>query len=138
MKKTPFLFILPVVFSGCILPIPHTRTHAPAISGTVVSEKTWNPVQNAVVEDVLFGVKTTTDKLGRFSLPPVVRWHGAYCVSPISMSLFPSFDVAWPKRAVLIRYGGNREIRVVIESNVGGNIVIPVDCGISQTFPTAR
>ena len=129
MEKFLWAFCLSVVFSGCILPIPHTRTHAPAISGTIISEKTRNPVQNAVVKDVLFGVETTTDQLGRFSLPRVKRWHGAYFVGPISLSLFPSFDVAWPKRSVLIRYGGDREIRVVIESNVGEKTVIPVDCG---------
>ncbi len=128
MEKFLWAFCLSVVFSGCILPIPHTRTHAPAISGTVISEKTRNPVQNAVVKDVLFGVETTTDQLGRFSLPGVKRWHGAYFVGPISLSLFPSFDVAWPKRSVLIRYGCDRENHVIFEGNVSDGVIIAIDC----------
>ena len=88
-----------VLVSGClIVPIPHSRTWAPAREGLVVNAKTGAPVANARVSSLHEkGGSTRTDGKGHFRLPPAKSWHGAYmCAIPISFSLFPTLDM--PRR----------------------------------------
>ena len=91
--------LLLVFGAGClILPIPHSRTWAPAREGLVVNAKTGTPVANAQVSSLHEkGGSTRTDGEGHFRLPPAKSWHGAYmCAIPISFSLFPTLDM--PRR----------------------------------------
>jgi hypothetical protein len=91
--------LLLVFGAGClILPIPHSRTWAPAREGLVVNAKTGTPVANAQVSSLHEkGGSTRTDCKGHFRLPPAKSWHGAYmCAIPISFSLFPTLDM--PRR----------------------------------------
>ena len=88
--------LLLVFGSGClILPIPHSRTWAPAREGLVVNAKTGTPVANAQVSSLhAKGGSTRTDCKGHFRLPPAKSWHGAYmCAIPVSFSLFPTLDM---------------------------------------------
>ena len=115
MKCIAWVSLFAIWASGCILPIPHKRTHAPAISGVVVSKRSMKPIPNIIVKDDRFGVQTETDESGLFSLPSVRQWHGAYFISPISLSLFPAFDMAPRNRLVRICHGIGREMDAVIE-----------------------
>ena len=120
-------FVFSIVFSGClILPIPHTRTHAPEVSGVVIFENTQKPVPNAVVEDVSYDIQTLTDSEGRFVLPAVKGWHGAYCVSPISQSLFPGLDISPWHRSLRIKYGANRTVDFIAEGKKEAVVTIPM------------
>ena len=112
-----WVLVISLCAAGCILPIPHKRTHAPAISGTVVSSETLKPMADVIILDAKFHVQTKTDANGHFSLPRIKRWHGAYLVSPITMSLFPSFDIAFPQREVCISYGRGQEMVVSVDSD---------------------
>ena len=88
-----------VLGSGClIVPIPHSRTWAPAREGLVVNAKTGAPVANAQVSSLHDkGGSTRTDGKGHFRLSPAKSWHGAYlCAIPLSFSLFPTLDM--PRR----------------------------------------
>ncbi|MCT4603765.1 MAG: hypothetical protein N4A59_12820 [Marinifilum sp.] len=76
--------------------MPHRRLHSYGAKSRIVDALTNEPVDNAVVfttHDSPCIVKTNTN--GEFSLEPEYGWHGAYFLSPISRSLFPSFDLAW-------------------------------------------
>ena len=130
MKKLSCLWVLAISLSasGCILPIPHKRTHAPAISGTVVSSETREPLANVLILDFNFRVQTKTDANGYFSLPRIRRWHGAYLISPICMSLFPSFDIGSQKREVRICYRQGQDIVVSVDGNTGQCDFIYVSC----------
>jgi hypothetical protein len=97
--KTAFVLCCLALVSctaGClIVPIPHSRTWAPAREGLVINAKTGTPVANAQVSSLHEkGGSTRTDGKGHFRLPPAKSWHGAYmCAIPISFSLFPTLDM---------------------------------------------
>lgn len=87
------LCLYSILFSGCILPIPHKRLSQPALDGIVVDCNTFRPVSNAVVSvsfdnDVV--ETTTTDDLGRWEILEKHTWHGAFLFAiPMSYSIFP-------------------------------------------------
>ena len=79
---------------GClIIPVPHTRLHAYGVKGRIVDED-GKPIVNAsVVNEQAPKKKAISDVDGYFKLSPVRGWHGAYFIGPISLSMFPGFDV---------------------------------------------
>lgn len=83
--------------SGCIMPIPHRRLHAYGVRGSVVDAQSCEPIPSAVVArgtNMLESVACTPS--GEFEIKPIHGWHGAYFIGPISLSLFPGFDIAAP------------------------------------------
>ena len=99
MKKTRFIpfLLLTTLLSGCILPIPHRRLHAYGVRGSVVDSQTRDPIAGAMISrgpDCLGSVES--DISGSFEIRPIHGWHGAYFVGPISLSLFPGFDMTAP------------------------------------------
>lgn len=81
--------------AGCLLPVPHRRLHTHGLIARVVDEKTGIPVRQALVSNPERSrVLSVSDSNGHFIIPRQYGWHAAYCISPISYSLFPKFDFA--------------------------------------------
>ena len=82
-----------VLFSGCILPVPHKRLSQCGLEGVVVDFNTCQPISNAVVSvsfDNNVVETTTTDDLGRWKISEKHTWHGAFLFAiPMSYSIFP-------------------------------------------------
>ena len=106
MKEIASILTL-LLCAGCIMPIPHRRVHAYGVDGRVVDALALNPLTNAVVSTrFMRKQECRTDSNGQFAIRPVYGWHGAYLISPISLSLFPSWDVTFPERDIVITAPG--------------------------------
>jgi hypothetical protein len=99
MKRTHVIALLPLMLiaSGCIVPIPHRRLHAYGVRGSVVDARSNEPIPTAIVaRGTNLHESVTCNASGEFEIKPVHGWHGAYLIGPISLSLFPGFDIAAP------------------------------------------
>jgi hypothetical protein len=103
MKRAYIIAILPLVLfvSGCIMPIPHRRLHAYGVHGSVVCAESKEAIPDAVVAlGTNLNASVACDAAGRFEIKPIHGWHGAYFIGPISLSLFPGFDMTFPHATV--------------------------------------
>ena len=93
--------------ASCVVPFPHTRIHAPARKGRVVADDGHTPVAGAVVTSLENGKQCTTDADGRFSLPAVKGWHGAWLFSPpLTYSIWPFRDMDGQAHRIRIESDG--------------------------------
>ena len=84
--------------SGCIIPIPHRRLHAYGVRGSVIDVDSRLPIQDAEVArgtNMLDSVSCSEQ--GKFTVKPIHGWHGAYFIGPVSLSLFPGWDIIAPR-----------------------------------------
>lgn len=89
------------------MPVPHRRLHAYGVDGRVVDGVSLHPVTNAVVTTRFIRTQDCrTNADGQFAIAPVYGWHGAYLIGPISLSLFPSWDITFPERDIVISAPG--------------------------------
>jgi hypothetical protein len=96
--------------TGCVLPVPHLRVHVEGIEGKVIDARTRSPIDGARVTDLCSGsLLATTDRAGEFEVKAKRGWHGAYFYGPISYSLLPHFDMAYPAPAIRVAAEGYRE-----------------------------
>lgn len=94
MKLRPlYLFAVSVACSSCVVPIPHRRVHVVGVTGLVVSADSGQPISTATVVAGNVREPARTDKDGKFTIQPIMGWHGARFVGPISLSLLPAFDL---------------------------------------------
>lgn len=95
--------------TGCIVPIPHQRFHTFGVTAELKDKDTGRPIPDAIIfsldSDKEF---VKTNESGSFKLPPIYKWHGAYFIGPISLSMFPGFDISSPYREFLIYAPGYR------------------------------
>ena len=93
--------------TGCVLPIPHRRVHVRGVEGKVIDVRTQSPLEGAKVTDPSSGsLLATTDRAGDFKVSAKWGWHGAYFFGPISSSLLPYFDMAYPAPAIQVSVEG--------------------------------
>ena len=102
-----------VMLSGCIVPIPHQRLHELGVVGHVYDSRLGAPLKGVKIEDRQDPKRVTySDAGGSFRLRPVYGWHGAYFIGPVSLSLFPGFDMPVFYRSVLISADGYRDFLI--------------------------
>jgi hypothetical protein len=107
-KRNAFAILLALYCSGCVLPVPHKRAHVYGVRGTVVVANS-SPIAHALVTgNEKAGVACRSGEDGRFELPPVYGWHGAYLVGPICQSILPGWDATIPARTIRVQATGYR------------------------------
>ena len=111
---------------GCILPVPHTRVHVYGVDGQVVSSADYSPITNATVVSLNDPMKVVhSNRKGHFHLPAERRWHGAYLIGPISLSLLPDFDIAHAGRIIRVSAPGyiTKDFNITRSTRIdGGNL----------------
>lgn len=87
-----------VCSAGCIvIPVPHVRTHQPTCNGILIDAETKKPISGATIRSTVFpDVSSMSDSHGHFVIPAKRKFHGAYLIGAINMSLFPPWDVTSP------------------------------------------
>lgn len=134
-----------LIFSatGCLIPIPHRRIHAYGVRGQIVDQATGESIENAwIAADVDSNPQASavrSDATGRFKIAPIERWHGAYFISPIRLSLFPAFDFAGYGRLIRVQARGYDTSDLRISGHVGdqkGEWILPgeTDASVSGAY----
>jgi hypothetical protein len=102
--------VLACSLTGCVIPVPHRRVHVEGIEGKVIDARTQYPIEGARVTNLQIGsLLAMTDRVGEFKVRAKGGWHGAYFYGPISYSLLPHFDMAYPAPAIRVAAEGYRE-----------------------------
>lgn len=100
---------LVLICSSCVIPVPHRRVQRRGLEGWVTDAQTGKPIAGAKIQirkksqspesDQEFETVAVSGRNGRFRQKSDYSWHGAYLFGPISYSLFPYFDMAYPGAA---------------------------------------
>lgn len=107
MRHVILSLLLATLCTGCIIvPIPHRRLHGYGVRGSVVDAGSGRPIPYAAVSGVARTQTVICSATGDFVIAPVHGWHGAYLIGPISLSLFPGWDMTAPWAALYVTAGG--------------------------------
>jgi hypothetical protein len=119
--RTLYLILVGFTISSCVIPTPHRRIHWYGVKGQLLDSLTKQPVVAASIRATPEGKRVSiSDAKGRFVIEPIYGWHGAYLIGPISLSLFPGFDMP----------GSSRYFHVTADGYESKDIHLP--------FPTPR
>ena len=116
------VFCLVCMFSVCstgciVIPVPHVRTHQPTCSGILIDAETKKPISGAIIRSTAFpDISSTSDSHGHFFIPAKRKFHGAYLIGAINMSLFPPWDVASPVFEIEIQMNSRERILSRVDS----------------------
>jgi len=110
------LTLISLLLAGCVVPVPHQRTHQLGVIGEVADESSRKRIAGAVVACKEGQLSCRTDFNGAFRLPPVRRWHGALLVSPaLAYSLFPDLDAIDQTTVITVSAQGYRPVSIRIK-----------------------
>ena len=102
-----------LTLAGCVVPVPHKRIHEFGVTGRLLDSMSRTPVKAARIEASEGRTEAAlSDANGFFTLKPVYGWHGAYCIGPISLSLWPALDVPSMSRTIMITASGHRSATI--------------------------